>query len=375
MKITLHLKAEALGDPAWSERAATWVLVFPKGEPRPNDTRLWEITDADLQRVVSDFATRTEQLPIYYVHGEDPTKGKRAAGWIDKLEVREDGLYAHVRFTDEALTEIRAGMWGFRSPGFEAEEIDGKAHPIRLYEVSLVNEPAIGGMPAINASKENEMAETKTTTQTAAKKAAGELLDKPSLLTLVRENYGIPDVVSDKVLCDMIAEALEGAKVEDPAMPPTPEGEVIPQGAEADPVALTAARITKLINDGVEKKLAEKEREAKADKIVTAAVNRLGEDIRAHAVTLAKANPEAAEAILSAIPRKTPEGGTVFANGQYRPQSTVAVFAGRNLLDDATRRELDVAARELAGRLATERKLAPGAAYAEAVNVLTGATN
>lgn len=238
-RVTFTQRAMALSDPQWQSIEPKRELVFPIGEPAGNDDRRWRFTAEDLALVAEDFKTRAEPAPALYRHGEDPARGGMAAGWIDRVEVAPDGLYAYVRYTERALDEIRDGGWGYRSPGFDAEQDEeGYWRPRRLSEVSLVNDPAIAGMPPLTASsapinstpepaasdgdtekEESQMADSKTVT--AAKKSSA-AFDKAGLLGVIRETFAMPEAISDEMLIDLLKKAVEDVVEEikeDPAMP------------------------------------------------------------------------------------------------------------------------------------------------------------
>jgi len=250
VNVTLAVRAMALSDPQWQSIEPKRELVFPVGEPAGNDERRWRFTPEDLAAVAADFSERTELAPAYYCHGEDPSRGKMAAGWIDRVELAPDGLYAFIRYTEKALAEIRDGAWGYRSPGFDAEQdAEGYWRPLRLSEVSLVNDPAIAGMPPIKAAidstsqpaasdgdtekEESQMADSKTVT--AAKKQTA-AFDKPGLLALIRETYAMPEAVSDEMLIELVGKAFAGAP--EPEMDLEKEKE--PENPAAPPVDVPA---------------------------------------------------------------------------------------------------------------------------------------
>jgi hypothetical protein len=234
------------------------LIVFPVGEPPQNDKRKWRFTHEDLANVVADFDARTEPLVVDYGHGSDQSKGLKAAGWVDSLTVKPDGLYARVRWTKQAKAEIDAGEWGFRSPEFDGvEDSDGFIHPTALVKIGLVNDPAIGGMvpvaagqngtaPPRTAGKETHVANEPTVT--AAKTKAG-AFDGAGILKLVRDSYGIPDVIDDSTLGGLVASALAGGKTDD-EMPPAGASDSLPPA-----LGLFASKTTPRI-EAVEKELA-----------------------------------------------------------------------------------------------------------------------
>lgn len=349
------VRAMALSDPQWQSVEPKRELVFPVGEPKGNDDRKWRFTPEDLEIVASDFATRAEPAPVLYRHGEDPARGGAAAGWIDRVEVAPDGLYAFIRYGERALDEIRDGGWGYRSPGFDAEQDEeGFWRPRRLSEVSLVNDPAIAGMPPIRASsapinatpepaatdgdnrkEESPMADSKTVT--AAKKNSA-AFDKAGLLAVIRETFAMPEAISDDMLIDLLKKAVEDVVEEikeDPGAMP---------GAEAAPadIPLPAAASVKprieLVEDGsAEKAVAEAEKAGK----VTAAM-------RPSALKFASADPAGFASFVAASPVVAPAAGQIVtaASGDRAAQK----FTRADLGSTEKRAQMSAAARALVAR-------------------------
>lgn len=276
-------RAEALGDPSWVTRPTKREMVFPLGEPPSNDDRRWRFLTDDLAAVVADSRKWTEPKPVYFNHAKDVARGSEAAGWIDHLELGVDGLYAYIRYTDEALAEIRAGKWGFRSPGFDAlEDDDGAIRPTRLFELSLVNEPAIGAMPAITAGAQVSAAATPSPAEASQRKETR--MDK------LRALLGLADGASE----DDFITAVERLK----APPPDPEAHA----------AAAARAVDEVVNRRLAEKLAERDHADKVAKAVEDAV-RAGKVTvaqRAGALAFAKADLPAFEAFAAAAPVVAP---------------------------------------------------------------------
>lgn len=357
VRVTFAVKAMALSDPQWQSIEPKRELVFPIGEPAGNDDRRWRFTPEDLAAVASDFQTRKEQAPALYRHGEDPARGGMAAGWIDRVELAEDGLYAFIRYTERALTEIKEGAWGYRSPGFDAEQdAEGFWRPRRLSEVSLVNDPAIAGMPPIQASteatpdstpepaaidgdiekEESHMADSQTVT--AAKKQKSAAFDKSGLIGLLRETYAMPEAVSDEMLVKMLMEALAGAP-EQPEEPEMPEAEKAPDAPPIDIPIPAAASVQPAIMLDVEAEKADRERvkslvaSAVADGKVTAAMLEAS-------VRFASADPDGFAAWSEVAPVLAPAAGQVVtaSAADRSPQSTAARLTERFRNEAANRR-------------------------------------
>lgn len=353
MRNTFAIRAMALSDPQWQNTEPKRELVFPVGEPAGNDERRWRFTPEDLAMVADEFASRTEYAPALYRHGQDPARGGMAAGWIDRVEVAPDGLYAYVRYTERALSEIRDGAWGYRSPGFDAEQdAEGFWRPRRLSEVSLVNDPAIAGMPPIQAAteakpdtttepaatdgdnrkEESLMADSKTVT--AAKKQSA-AFDKPGLLGLLRDTYAMPEAVSDEMLVKMLMEALAGAPE-----PEMPEAEKTPDEQTPEipvPAIASAKPRIELVEDEAEVK-------AKRDRVkslVAAAVanRKVTEAGLEGAIRFATAAPDDFEAWAETAPVVAPDAGQLVkaSAADRKPMSTAERLTARYRNEQAAR--------------------------------------
>ena len=74
-----------------------------------------------------------------------------AAGWIDGLEVADDGIYATVKWTDAAFAALSASEYRYISPYFTADDKTGDVQMI--INAALTNMPALD-MAAIAASSQ-----------------------------------------------------------------------------------------------------------------------------------------------------------------------------------------------------------------------------
>jgi len=333
------VRSVALSDPQWEKLPTKREIVFPVGEPASNDGRRWRFTPQDLSAVVAAFGQRAEPAPVYWEHGQDVSKGKKAAGWIDKIEMGSDGLYAYVRYTDEAMAEIEAGSWGYRSPGFEGEEDEeGFTRPKALLEMSLVNEPAIAGMPPIQAAAEQSatapalpdktdeegesMADSTTPGKVeAAKKKMAVALDGPGILTTLREAYAIPAAIDDTMFAALVAQALAGQAVDpDDLMEPESEAEAEKaQQPPADEATVASADV---------KTQLELQQRVTAAVQKAAALGRVTESTVEAAGKLAVADVESFETIFCA-PVPPPAGRLINATASDRGPKQGETFADR----------------------------------------------
>lgn len=126
----------------------SWIMLLPKGSFAGRDGRgpydagsdadLTEIVKATLQRagsteLVVDYDHQTMYSAVPGVGGRAP-----AAGWIKEFEVRDDGLWGRVEWTDAAAQAIRAGEYRYISPVYLHTKT-GKV--TRLISAALTNVP------------------------------------------------------------------------------------------------------------------------------------------------------------------------------------------------------------------------------------------
>jgi phage I-like protein len=138
-----------------SEGGATWLHAMPIGAIRHPVHGVLEFTAERLARFADNVRRRARgiDLDVDYDHKTDPAKGRKAAGWITSAEVRPDGLWIAVAFTDEARREIRAGHWRYLSPEFVEEWTDTSGQRWRdvLLGAGLTNRPFLKGLQPIAA--------------------------------------------------------------------------------------------------------------------------------------------------------------------------------------------------------------------------------
>lgn len=132
------------------------IQVLRIGDILARDGRLLRVTAADCEKLVTDGRDLKQDLAILYEHGEDPTCGYEAAGWIDpsSFEVRGDGLWAtRVFWTADGYDAVSTKKRRYVSPHFFSElDAEGFIRPTRWIEITVTNTPAIPGMASIAAS-------------------------------------------------------------------------------------------------------------------------------------------------------------------------------------------------------------------------------
>lgn len=119
---------------------AEWIRIVPLGRVELRDTRKpFDVTSEDLSDIIQKFQADQIHLVVDYQHqslgeGEAP-----AAGWIQDLEARPDGLYSRVNWTAKALKQIQAGEFRYYSPVIKL------SRPMELKHAALTNTPALKG--------------------------------------------------------------------------------------------------------------------------------------------------------------------------------------------------------------------------------------
>ena len=102
--------------------------------------------------MIASWESHKTELVVDYEHNSlNPfVERSPAAGWVEGIELREDGVYALVRWTENARSLIEGREYRYISPVILLDEDTSEA--IALHSVALVNTPAIDGMQPLAAS-------------------------------------------------------------------------------------------------------------------------------------------------------------------------------------------------------------------------------
>ncbi len=131
------LAAESADEPQW-------VHLLPSGDAAARDGRRWHgEPDAIVRRSLAWAASA--DLPIDFEHQTQraATNGQPApaAGWIETLDARPDGVWARVRWNDRAREMLRAREYRYISPAFSHTD---KGEILTIFGAALTNIPALG---------------------------------------------------------------------------------------------------------------------------------------------------------------------------------------------------------------------------------------
>jgi phage I-like protein len=135
-----------------------WIHVAPEGSWEGHPDGAFTLTTAGFESCIYDAERRATPQSVDYEHASlyptgEPTP---AAGYVQRLEQRADGLWALVEFTERAATMIRAGEYRFCSGVFAFERRDrqtGDVIPCMLDSIALTNRPFIDGQEPIALSQ------------------------------------------------------------------------------------------------------------------------------------------------------------------------------------------------------------------------------
>jgi phage I-like protein len=149
------------GDAA--EQGPKWHKVFGvgrrhRGDFGPNGI---DFSKATLATMAKNFADegKPERAVNYFhkgaSHVDAPIADKVAAGWVKDVELRDDGLYAKIGFTERAKGFILADELRYLSPEFRLSQINkttGKEQGPTFLGAALLNDPFLTELPRVAAS-------------------------------------------------------------------------------------------------------------------------------------------------------------------------------------------------------------------------------
>lgn len=126
-----------------------WFHCCPMGEWKGHGQGPFKVDATHIAALVSNFAALGRDLVIDYEHQTHlaPMNGQPApaAGWIDRVEARTDGLWAHVReWTPKATEHFRNREYRYISPAIawrHPNKVTGKDDGATLLSVGLTNIP------------------------------------------------------------------------------------------------------------------------------------------------------------------------------------------------------------------------------------------
>jgi len=130
----------------------TEIQVLPVGEWNTLPYGLFKVTTEHLRQMIANFNMGTRKaVPVDVDHD-----GGKAAGWIDELFAKEDGLYAKVEWTPYGQELIEGKIYKLFSPEFSLNYVDPEYstdHGAVFIAGSLTNRPLFKELSYITASE------------------------------------------------------------------------------------------------------------------------------------------------------------------------------------------------------------------------------
>ena len=141
-----------------ADARTTWIHVAPEGTWEGHPDGAFTLSRAGFLSCVADCERRMTPPSVDYEHASIYPTGEPtpAAGYVQRLEIRRDGLWALVEFTRRAADMIRGGEYRFCSGVFAFERRDrqtGEVIPCMLDSIALTNRPFIDGQAPIALSQ------------------------------------------------------------------------------------------------------------------------------------------------------------------------------------------------------------------------------
>lgn len=236
----------------WENRL-TWIHVAPEGEWLGHPDGAFELNGESFLSCIRDAESRSTPIAVDYDHASTMPDGepKPAAGYVHKLDLRSDGLYALVEFTERAAGYIKAGELPFCSGVFLFDAPDrksGKARSCSLHSIALTINPFIDGQhpimltatPRQRRALSNHIGESMITRE-ALEKALDELgadsLSPDQLMALIEGLEKLQAAASpeeaEPAAEEPAEEALASVQLADEMPAPAAEPSVVAKLAEA----------------------------------------------------------------------------------------------------------------------------------------------
>ena len=178
------------------------VRVLPLGEFAPNDGRplksgRWFVTAERAQQIAAYWRSKPEKFCIDYHHSTQTVAkvgGKApAAGWAEGIsfDVRADGIYVRVDWTDTARAEIADKHFLYLSPVFAYDEDTGEVFALLM--AALTNIPGLTGLTELNPAMLSQFFNQEVVNEEEG------TMDKQLLKTLGLAEDAKPEVVTAAV--------------------------------------------------------------------------------------------------------------------------------------------------------------------------------
>jgi len=144
-----------------------WIQVCPRGEFYHEDAKITQVFDeVSIEAMKNRFDEDAKDpnsvgaLLDFDHFSLDSSTASEAAGWITAMEVRPEGLFAQVRWSDVGEAAVKGGRYRNVSPVFARDDMveisDGKFRPMRLDSCAITNSPRLLRMKPLSNSNRNQ---------------------------------------------------------------------------------------------------------------------------------------------------------------------------------------------------------------------------
>lgn len=239
-----------------AEKRTGFLHVATPGTWEGHPEGAFTLDRAAFESIVAAFETQANPIPVDWEHASvrSDVEKARAAGWVQRLELRDDGLWALVEWTEEGAADIRSGAYRYCSGVFEFDKPDrrtGKPIPCCMTSIGLTNTPFIDGQRPI-ALSQRRVALSGGTKMEIPRDALLEALNKlegdsftedqiealaKSILEMQRAQDPAPEPEGVDLEVTVEESAQEAALADEPEDKPE---EVAAEDPPADPAALLA---------------------------------------------------------------------------------------------------------------------------------------
>jgi len=311
------------------EDGKIWINIAKEGTWKGHPVGDVVFTHSVFEKIVANFEAIDNDLHLSYGHGAVPGQPRPAAGWLKKMKIIGDQLWALVEPTKRALQMIQDEEYKYCSSVVKFASNDRKTNKsigAELFEVGLTNTPFIDGLEPIHLSRETFM-KTDETTKLADAPAPDAEPDAPQDATQsapeaapidgLKATLGLDEETTDadvfaflelvfEALGDALQPAIDQAAGKEPAPmedAPAPDAPVENEAPTKDAVELSAVEELKNL------KLENRVDKAINDKLVTVAqrdylikLGRTSDELLDEHLKLAAASPAVPEAVTASKP-------------------------------------------------------------------------
>lgn len=181
-----------------------WVHLLPLGKFTGFDGRKFLLSDP--AALIEKSLEAGRDLPIDYEHQSEfsPQNGQPApaAGWIENLELRQDGVWGFVRWTERARKMIEQREYRYLSPVLLLNKASGEA--VKLIGAGLTNVPNLN-LKALNKQEAEEMSEMNLVQELAGILDLGNAADHHAVVNKVKSLQVLASEKRTAVPADQVA--------------------------------------------------------------------------------------------------------------------------------------------------------------------------